>query len=49
MTRLTSIRRVLDKECVDKVDDRISGSQIRLCIFIKVGMLYDTLEMSIDK
>jgi hypothetical protein len=49
MARLTSIRRVLEEEHVYEVNDRISGSHIRLGIFIKVGMLDDTLKMSIDK
>lgn len=49
MTRLTSIRRVLEKEYVYKVDDKISGGHIRLCTFIKVGVLNDTLEVSIGK
>jgi len=49
MTRLTSIRGVLEKEYVYNVDDRISGNHIRFCVFIKVGVLDDTLEVSIDK
>ena len=49
MTRLTSIRRVLEEEHVHEVNDRISGSHIRPSILIKVGVLDDTLEMSIDK
>lgn len=49
MTRLTSICRVLEKENVYKVDDRISGGHVRLCIFIEVGVLDDALEMPIDK
>jgi hypothetical protein len=49
MARLTSIRRVLEEEHVYEVNDRISGSHGRLCMLVKVGMLYDTLKMSIDK
>lgn len=49
MTRLTSIRRVLEEEHVYEVNDRISGSHIRLSIPIKVGVLDNTLKMSIDK
>ena len=49
MTRLTSIRRVLEEEHVYEVNDGISGSHIRLSILIKVNMLDDTLKMSIDK
>jgi len=40
---------MLEEEHVYKVDDRISGSHVRLSMFIKVGVLDDTLEMSIDK
>lgn len=49
MGGLTSIRRVFEEECVYKVDDRISGGRIHLSMCIKVGMLNDTLEMSVDE
>jgi hypothetical protein len=49
MSRLTSIRRVLEEEYMYETDDRISGSHIRLSTLIEVCVLDDTLEMSIDK
>jgi hypothetical protein len=49
MAGLTSIRRVFEEERVYKVDDRISGGRIHLSMCIKVGMLNDTLEMSVDE
>jgi hypothetical protein len=49
MSRLTSIRRVLEEEYMYEADDRISGSHIRLRTLIEVCVLDDTLEMSIDK
>jgi hypothetical protein len=49
MAGLTSIRRMFEEERVYKVDDRISGGRIDRSVCIKVGVLYDTLEMSVDK
>jgi hypothetical protein len=49
MAGLTSIRRVFEEKRVYKVDGRISGGRIYLSVCIKVGMLNDTLEMSVDE
>jgi len=49
MAGLTSVRRVFEEECLYKVDDRISGGRIYLRVCIKVGMLNDTLKMSVDE
>jgi hypothetical protein len=49
MAGLASIRRVFEEERVYKVDDRISGGRIHLSVCIEVGMLNDTLEMSVDE
>jgi hypothetical protein len=49
MARLTSIRRVFEEERMHKVDDRISGGRIHLGVCIEVGMLNDTLEISVDE
>jgi len=46
---LTGIGRVLEKEHMYKADDSISGSCVYLSVLIKVGVLGDTLEMSIHK
>jgi hypothetical protein len=48
MAGLASIRRVFEEEHVYKVNDRISGGRIHPSVCIKVGMLNDTLEMSVD-
>jgi hypothetical protein len=48
MTWLASIGRVLEKEYMYKVDNSISGSCVYLGVPVKVGVLDDTLEMSID-
>jgi len=49
MAGLTSIRRVFEEERLYKVDDRISGGRIDLSVCIKVGMLNNTLEMSVNE
>ena len=49
MAWLTGIGRVLEKEHMYKADDSISGSCVYLSVLIKVGVLGDTLEMSIHK
>lgn len=49
MAGLTGIRGVFEEERVYKVDDRISAGRIHLSACIKVGMLNDTLEMSVNE
>jgi hypothetical protein len=46
---LACICRVFEEERVYKVDDRISGGRIYLSVFVKVGMLNDTLQVSVDE
>lgn len=49
MAWLTSIRRVFEEERLYEVDDRFSGGCIDLSVCIKVGMLNNTLEMSVNE
>jgi hypothetical protein len=49
MAGLTSVRRMFEEERLYKVDDRIPGGRIHCSVSIKVGMLNDTLEMSVDE
>lgn len=48
MTRLTGVRWMFQKEYMHKPNYGISGSRSRLSVLVKIDMLDNALEMSVD-
>ena len=48
MTRLTGVRWMFQKEYVHKSNHGVSGSRSRLSMLVKIDMLDDALEMTVD-